>query len=167
MKQFKTVILLVFAAVTLCGAGVHKFYVAIFTMDYVPAKKQIQMTSRVFIDDLDKAFEIKYGRKFYIATAREIPETNEFLAKYFAEKVLVKVNGTRAKIKFLGRETEDDVLVCYYTLPVKGAVKTLEMTNTTLFEISAEQQNMVHTEVNSNKQSLLLTYDKPSGILAY
>jgi hypothetical protein len=34
----------------------------------------LQITSRVFADDLNKALEKKYNKKHYIGTAKESPE---------------------------------------------------------------------------------------------
>ncbi len=167
MKQTIRFIFLITILISLSAAGVHKFYVAIFQMDYVPEKNVIQMTSRVFIDDLELAFEKKYDKKFYLGTSREISETKKYLEKYFTEKVKVKVNGSLQPIKYLGKEVEDDVLVCYYTLPASERVTSIEIKNTTLFDMYAEQQNMIHTNINENKKSLLLTIDKPEGILEY
>jgi hypothetical protein len=169
MKSVKTFIFLFLLAFTLtgAGAGAHKFYVAIFQLDYVPKKQVIQMTSRVFIDDLDNAFEKKYGKKFYIATSREAADLKQHLSKYFSENIHVKINGTHVPLKYLGKETEDDVLVCYFTIAAKEKVKSIEMKNTTLLDTYPEQQNMVHTSVNGNKKSILLTNEKTSGRLDY
>ncbi|KAF2518137.1 hypothetical protein E0W68_10385 [Flavobacterium salilacus subsp. salilacus] len=167
MKQIARFIFLTLILFSLSAADVHKFYVAIFQMDYIPEKNVIQMTSRVFTDDLELAFEKKYNKKFYLATSREISETKQYLEMYFAEKITVTVNGTVQPIKYLGKEIEDDVLVCYYTIPTPDGVTTINIKNTTLFDMYAEQQNMIHTNINDNKKSLLLTLDKPEGILEY
>lgn len=166
MKQIKSIIFLALIAFTLVSAGTHKFYVAIFQMDFVPEKEVIQMTSRVFIDDLELAFEKKYGKKFYFGTKKEIPEAKKYLIDYFDKNIEIVVNGEQKAIKYLGREIEDDVLVCYYTIPAKK-VESIEIKNTTLFDAYREQQNMMHTNVNNTKKSLLLTYDKPKGKLEY
>jgi hypothetical protein len=52
----------------------------------------LQITSRVFADDLNKALEKKY-KKHYIGTAKESPEDLVLLKKYFAENLTIKVNG--------------------------------------------------------------------------
>jgi hypothetical protein len=151
----------------LSSMAVHKFYVAVFQLEYVPAKKVVQMTSRIFIDDLDKELSKKYDRKFYLCTPKEIKETDEYLKKYFADKIQVKLNKKAQAIKFLGRETEDDVLICYYTLSAESAVKSVDIKNTVLFETFPDQQNIIHTNINRNKKSLLLTNGEPSGSLDF
>ena len=82
MKQITRFVFLMFILFSLSAAGVHKFYVAIFQMDYVPEKNVIQMTSRVFTDDLELAFEKKFDKKFYLGTSREIPEAKKYLKIY-------------------------------------------------------------------------------------
>lgn len=167
MNRIVTLFLLALATFTLTAAGTHKFYVAIFQMDYVPEKKVIQMTSRVFIDDLESAMRAKYGKKFYIATRRETPDAAEYVEDYFAENIVITVNGTAKTIKYLGKEIEDDVLICYYTIPVNSSIKTLTIQNTTLFDAFAEQQNMIHTTINNTKKSVLLTPEEPRIEISY
>jgi hypothetical protein len=163
MKAPTRYILLLTLAVTLTSAGVHKFYVAVFQLEYVPAKKVVQMTSRIFIDDLDAALTKKYGKKLYLCTPKEASDTDDYLKKYFEEKISIKLNGTAKTVKFLGRETEDDILVCYYTIQADAAVKSMYINNTVLFDAYPEQQNIIHTKVNGQKKSLMLTTASPTG----
>jgi hypothetical protein len=159
--------LLVVLGGMLMSAAAHKFYVAVFQMDYVPQKKVVQMTARIFVDDLEAALTKKYNKKLYIGQKHEIAGADDFLQKYLAEKITVKVNGSTRTLKFIGKEPEDDVLICYYTLPAEGNIKTLDVKNTVLFDLFADQQNIIHTNINRNKKSLLLTNDKQEGTLDY
>jgi len=167
MSRFFRYVLPVFLLVVLSSFTVHKYYVSVFQVDYIPHKKILQMTSRIFVDDLEAAFQKKYGKKFYLSEKRELPEAGDYIAKYISEKVQVKVNGKAQAIKFLGKEMEDDVLVCYYTISAEEKITRFEMTNTTLFEMFDEQQNIIHIKTGSNKKSLLLTNDERSGVLAF
>jgi len=154
-------------AFTLCSAGVHKFYVAVFQLEYVPQKKVVQITSRIFIDDLEAALNKKYNKRLNIGSSKELAEANDLLRQYLNDNVHIKINGQSKAIKLLGKETEDDVLICYYTVPAEAKIKTVEMKNTVLFEAFTDQQNIIHTKVNGDKKSLLLTNDNPSGIVEF
>lgn len=147
----------------MASAGVHKFYVSVFQMEYVPAKKEVQITGRIFIDDLEAGLNKKYGKKLYLGTPKELAESTDLLKKYFSEKIVIKINNKPKVLTLLGRETEDDVLICYFTLPAEGKVQTIQVSNTVLFDMFSEQQNIIHTTVNGNKKSLLLTNSEPSG----
>lgn len=56
---------------------------AIFQVNYVPEKKMLQITSRIFIDDLNLALEKKYGKKAFLGTEKESSEDQLILKKYF------------------------------------------------------------------------------------
>lgn len=167
MKKFFQCALPVLLLVMLCSFALHKFYVGIYQVNYVAKKKEIQITARIFIDDLEKALETKYKKKIYLATPKEISETNGFIKSYLDEKFRFKVNASVKNLKFLGKETEDNVLICYLTTPVPEKINAIEIVNSVLTEIFPEQQNIVHININGNKKSLLLTDSEPEGSLEF
>lgn len=167
MRKLLSIFFLAALVCTLTSATVHKYYVAVFQVEHAVAKKQLQITGRIFIDDLDKALTIKYGKKFYLGTSKEIPESTETLKKYIADKISFKVNGKLATLSFFDREYEDDMLVLYYTAPAPKKVMSIEVRNTVLFELFREQQNMINTNIGKERKSLLLSYDTPQGTLNY
>jgi len=159
--------MLLLIVLPLLSMAVHKYYVAVFQFEYVPAKKVVQVTSRIFIDDLEAALQKKHGRKFYLGTSAEVKDVDNILKQYFSENVHVKINGKDQSVTFLGKETEDDILICYSKLAADTPVKSIQVHNTVLFEVFEEQQNIIHANVNRNKKSLLLTNDKPQGELEF
>lgn len=167
MTKFLRYGFLLLLLVSLSAAGFHKFYVSIFQINYVPEKKAVQITARIFTDDLEKALERKIKKKIYLATAKEAPETEALLKKYLAEKLHIKINTVEKSIRFLGRETEDDVVICYLTVPVTEKINTLEVYTNVLTEVYPDQQNIIHTQINGNKKSLLLTNSNPKEIIEY
>jgi len=165
-KLFSTFIILLIAA-TLTSAGVHKYYVSVFQIEYSVKKKELQVTGRIFIDDLEKSLNTKHGKKFNIGTSREDPEATAIITQYLADKVSIKVNGKAVAFKFLAKEVEDDQLVCYLTVPAPKKIETIEVRNTVLFEMFRTQQNMINAKVGTERKSLLLTYDTPSGTVTF
>lgn len=165
-KSIRYICLFAIAAVAM-SIGMHKYYVSVFNLNYVPAKKEIQLTTRIFIDDLEAALVKKYKKKFYTGTSTEVQGTDEYIKNYIADKLHIKVNGKEKSLKFLGKETEDDILICYFTLPAEKAIKTVAVNNTNLTELFDDQQNIIHVSVNGNKKSLLLTNDKTEGLLEF
>lgn len=167
MRGRLVILLLALMAVGLTSMAAHKYYVAVFHFELVPQKKVIQITSRAFIDDIEAALVKKHNKKFYISSSRELPDTEKHIQSYFIDNMRVEVNGKPRIIKYLGRETDDDILICYYTIPVEASVKTIKVKNTTLFESLPDQQNYIHTNINRNKKSLLLTNDAQEGTLEF
>jgi hypothetical protein len=157
---------LLFFAVT--AFGIHKFYMGVYQINYVPEKKMLQITSRIFVDDLNNALEKKYHKKTFLGTEKESVEDVNLLKKYLTEHFTIKVNGQLKGITFLSKEMEaGDVLVCYSRIKEIDKIKTVEIFNAVLVDWNAEQQNITHVSVLGVKKSVLFTASSRKEVLKY
>ncbi|MFY8069087.1 MAG: DUF6702 family protein [Flavobacterium sp.] len=157
MKNKLKIGLLVFCLIVFSSFELHKFYVSVTQIDYVPNKKRIEITSRIFIDDLEKALTKKYQKKPNITSSNELPEAEEWIKTYIKEKIKVSINKKPQVIEYLAKEVEGDVLIIYTKIAISKKINTFEIYNSLLTETFQDQQNIVHTNINSNKKSFLLT----------
>jgi hypothetical protein len=140
----------------------------VFQVNYAAEKKMIQITSRIFVDDLNSGIEKKYHKKTFIGTEKETQEDVDLLKKYLSENFTIKVNGQPKVITFLSKEIEsNDVLVCYSRITAVEKFKTLEITNTVLTDWNAEQQNITHISAFGTKKSVLFTESSRKEVLKY
>ena len=164
----KVKFLFVFAAMMLLTSlTVHKFYVSVTEVAYAESKNRIEITTRIFIDDLEKGLEKKYNKKINLATKEEIPEAKDFIKEYLNQRVQVNVNNKTAEVVFLGAEVENDVLICYLKIDFSEKITTFELYNNLLTEIYADQQNLIHTNINNTKRSFLLTKSEKIALIKY
>jgi hypothetical protein len=152
---------------SLTAFSIHKFYMGIYQVNYAPEKKMLQITSRIFIDDLNDALGKKYNKKVYLGTEKESPEEMILLKKYFLEKFSVKVNGQSKLINFMSKELEGDILICYCNVKEIAKINSLEIFNTVLIDWNTEQQNITHINVLGEKKSILFTDSNRNGMLKY
>lgn len=153
---------------SLSSFAFHKFYMGVFQVNYAAEKKMIQITSRIFIDDLNKGIEKKYNKKSFVGTDKETQADIDLLKKYLSENFIIKVNGQSKPITFLSKEVEaDDVLVCYSRIKDIEKFKTLEISNTVLIDWNAEQQNITHITAFGTKKSVLFTESSRKEVLKY
>jgi hypothetical protein len=167
MKKGLVTALLLFFAFSISSFGVHKFYMAIYQVNYASEKKMLQITSRIFVDDLDKALEKKYNKKFFLGTDKETAEAVDLLKKYLAENFTVKVNGKFKALNFLSKEMDGDVLVCYLNAKEISKINSLEIYNSVLVDCFAEQQNIVHVTAFGTKKSFLFSESSTTQVLKY
>ncbi len=154
--------------ISLSSFAFHKFYMGVFQVNYVTEKKMIQITSRIFIDDLNDGMEKKYRKKTSAGTEKETQEDVELLKKYLAENFSIKINGQLKPITFLSKEVEaGDVLVCYSRIKDIDKFKTIEISNTILVDWNAEQQNITHITAFGTKKSVLFTESSRKELLKY
>jgi hypothetical protein len=165
----KTIFYLFFGVffLTLTSFGFHKFYVAVYQINYAPEKETLQITSRIFADDLNKALEKKYTKKHYLGTDKESPEDLVLLKKYLSENLIIKVNGQSKAMNFLSKEMEGDVLISYLSMKDISKLKSLEVHNAVLVDWDSEQQNITHFTILGTKQSFLFTASSTERMLKF
>jgi hypothetical protein len=167
MKKIVVFVLLGFFLVSFNSFNVHKFYMAIYQINFAPEKKMLQITSRIFIDDLNKTLEKKYKRKFFVGSEKESADDLALMKKYLAENFALKVNGQPKNMEFLSKEMDGDVLVCYLKIVDVSKINSLEIYNSVLIDCFSEQQNIVHVTAFDVKKSFLFTENSTKQVLKY
>ena len=165
----KTILITFFGLLflTLTSFSVHKFYVALYQVNYAPEKKMLQITTRIFVDDLNNAIGKKYTKKSNLGSENETVEDLNLLKRYFGEKRSFNVNGQVRHMLFLSKEMEGDVLICYFTIKEVKKINSLEIYNSIITEGISEQQNIMHFNVLGTKNTLLFTESTSKGVLKY
>lgn len=167
MRKKLSILFAGFIFIALSSFAMHKFYVAIYKIDYVSNKKMLQITTRIFIDDMNTALLKKYNKTTQLGEPSETSEDVEWMKKYIVEHFSIQVNGQKRPFYFHSKELENNVLICYFSIKEVTKVKNLTIYNTILTEVFPEQQNIIQTNVFGKKQSLLLSEETVSGTLKY
>lgn len=137
--------------------GLHKFYVGIYQVDYVPAKKRLQISMRLFVDDCNAALQQQYKQKTNLGDKRETAEEVNLLNTYLALHFKLALNGKQYPLHFKRKELENNVLVCYFTCDEVAKFSKVEIENTIFTAEFPEQQNILQVQLFGKKQSALLT----------
>lgn len=145
----------------------HKFYVSVTNINYSTEHEALQITSRIFIDDLENVLLERYAFKAELATDDESEHANAYVEKYFRTKFVVKLNGEYTEYAFLGKKYDNDIAVCYLEIPnVKlNSLTSIEIQNEVLTDLFDEQQNVVHFKINTTKKSFVLVKENNKGML--
>lgn len=153
-------------AIALAGFA-HKFYVGIFQINYASEKKMLQITTRIFADDLENALEKKYGRRFHLGEPSQSQQDVTQMKQYLAARLMIEVNGQPQPLTYLSNELENTVLICYYRVANVEKITSLQVKAKVLFDYVTDQQNIIQTNINGKKSSLLLTPDNPEGTINF
>ena len=163
----KTVRISVFVVLffLLTAMGLHRFYTALFQIEYVSEKKRVQITTRIFIDDLNEALKSEFHKKIIIGDKNETIEDEDLMKKYLLKHFKLTINGELKTISFNSKEIESNVVICYLSIKNIAKVKSIEIENSVLTDAFPEQQNIIQYNNNGNKQSLLLSASTIKGML--
>ena len=149
-------IIFILLIVPLFSFNLHKIHVSLTNIIYKPKSKILQITTRVFIDDLENVFRKNYDNSVELNTDREPKNIDELFKKYFKEHLKIKLDSKPISLKFLGKEYDQDIVYIYFEMEDIPAFKTMEITNTSLFEIFEDQKNIVKIKINNSQKTFFL-----------
>lgn len=158
---------IIFFSILLLSFTAHKFYVSVTSMVYSEKNAAFQITSRIFIDDLEEVLKERYGINALLATKDEAKIANEYIEKYIKTKFAIELNGEMVDYEFLGKEYDDDVVICYMEVTDVNLsdIKSIVIQNEILTDLFEEQQNIVHLKWNGKKKSFVLIRENNKGML--
>ena len=166
MNRFKIVLLLL-AFSFFSFTSIHKYYISVTQVEYVKDKKSVQIISRVFIDDLEKALRHNYDENITLDENNDTEATNAYLEKYINTNLKLSINKQPATLQFVGKEYDGDIVRFYLEVVDIQNVKSLEVSNEMLFAVCPDQQNIVKTKINSKQKSFILTTKNNSALLNF
>ena len=145
----------------------HPFYVSVCEIDYDEKARALQITQKIFLDDLEKGLREYSGENFDIMEKASEYKVNRILEAYYPEKMQVKVNGKTRTFNYLGSEIEEDAMWCYLEIEKVRNLKSMEVTNTVLFEIFEDQSTILHIQKSGKTRSFRLTNNETTAQLSF
>ncbi|WP_103071117.1 DUF6702 family protein [Aquimarina sediminis] len=146
---------------------VHKFYVSVTQVEYNKEQKSLQIISRIFIDDIEDLLKERYSESIDLDESKKDPEVQKYLSAYLGQKLSFVVNGKKVPFTFIGKEYEEDLVICYLEIEDISSLDTIEVTNQVLMDLFDEQQNIIHVKKGDQRKSLILEKERDIGMLKF
>ncbi|NQY06824.1 MAG: peptidase E [Flavobacteriaceae bacterium] len=162
----KVILVLLLGILLVSNSAYHKYYVSVSEVEFSKEDEALQIITRLFIDDFQEAIQQRYDHTAKLGD-EESKNAEYFIKKYFDKKFLVTINGEKKQLSFFGKEYEDDMIVCYIEVLNVKKINSLAIQNTLLFDLTEEQQNIIHLDVNSKKKSFALRAGNDKGMLNF
>ena len=136
--------------------NLHKIHVSLTNIVYKKESKTLQITTRVFIDDIENAINKKYGLKLEFDTEKETSETDKYLKKYFEENLKITIDNQEITLSYLGKEYDEDIVYVYFEMENIPDFKQIEVKNTVLFDLFDDQQNIIKIKDETTQKTFFL-----------
>lgn len=145
----------------------HKYYLSVTDVEYNAEAKSVQLITRIFYDDLEDVLNERYDKNFILSDRSDQEEIDTYLKKYLTSKIKIRVNDELKKLQFVGKEYEDDYVVCYIETSRVDSITKFEIENELLIDLFPEQKNMIHTKIYKRQKSFLLTRENAKAMLNF
>ena len=136
----------------------HEFYVSTTSVDFVLDKNEIQITSQFFLDDVENLIKFQKPNTSLNFENTSNEDNNLIVRDFIQKNFKISINKKSQKVKYLGYELKDDLLIVYYETKFSNSeVFNIEVYNSFLINFIKSQKNIVHVKFKNLKKSFLLT----------
>jgi hypothetical protein len=150
--------------ISFCTA--HPFHASVCLVEHNPSERTLEISLKLFADDLDIAMEQQFGKRFFLATPAERAETNEYLLNYLRDHLQFIVNGSPRLFVFVGKESPDGAdfeLWCYLEITDVDRLSDISFSNSLLVDRFNDQTNIVKIKANGRQESCVMNLWNKSG----
>ncbi len=151
----------------LLNAAPHPFYVSVCTIEHNAKTKALEITFKIFTEDLESVLEEHTKERLRLGSKEESANAERYIQNYLKRCVTLQVDGDTLAFSYVGKEIEVDETWCYVEIANVPSVSKLAIRNTLLMEKFEAQQNIVHVKVGGKQKSLVLWKDKREGSVTF
>lgn len=163
----KYLILFVFLLLGVHSLNAHPFYVSICQINYSKETKSLEISVKVFADDLLLGLENAGRTKIYLGEKKEDPKADEYIFEYLTTHYNFVVNEEKENLKFVGKEIDNDVVWTYLEIENIASLNTIDVECTLLTEVLESQSNIIQVNKNGVIKNLLLSKNKTSDSIGF
>lgn len=146
----------------------HPIHLSITEIEHNEKSKALQITMRIFIDDLELSIQKKTGEEdLDLLDPGKGRTTDQLVKEYLADKFKMKVDNKLVRTNYLGNEIEGPAMICYIEIENIKKFKTLEITNRVILETHSDQSNLVNINLKDKVKSIRLTNDSPTQTVSF
>ncbi len=168
MKIGKKIILpVLFLFLGVFFSQAHPFYVSICQVNYNQQNQSLEISVKIFVDDLLVALSEEGHEKLYIGEDKENEHTDEYIFNYLTDKIHFSVNENEVQANFVGKEMEKDVVWTYLEINDIAQLNDIEVSCNLLTDVFSDQSNIIQVNKNGKIKNLLLSKRDTSGRLNF
>ena len=148
-------------------AQAHVFYVSITRVKWNAAEARLDVTVRIFTDDLEEAIVQAGGPRLRLWTDGAREDRDRHVADYLATRLAFRVNGEKRELAYVGMEDALDATACLVQITNVDRVETIEVENRILIDLYDTQANVMRFEVGGEKKYVNLSKGTVKGTVRF
>ncbi len=170
-EMYKPIIgILFFSLLLMLTSGepcAHPFKASICEINYNAETEHLEITLKLFTDDLEECVRDRARKSLYLDTEKELPSAGFVINDYIQSDFRIVLNGKQVSLDYLGKEHEPGTTWCYFESTEGSYPSELSVYNSIMTELYPTQSNIVHVQVGKKRKSLLLGPERPSGTVKF
>ena len=135
----------------------HVFYVSITRVKWNVDESRLDVSVRIFTDDLEEAIVAAGGPRLHLWTDQARKDRERQVAAYLASRLTFRINGEERQWSYTSMEDALDATTCFLQIANVNFVETVEVKNRILIDLFDTQANIMRFEVVDEKKYVNLS----------
>jgi len=138
--------------------SLHEFHLSNTEVRYNEEESSIQITTRIFIDDLEEALGKLGHKSLFLCTEKEPENGDDLVEEYLRNNIRIYVDEKHYDFEYLGKEISDDLIAvwCYMEIYETIPQNRIEVENNVLLEDFDDQKNIVKIKLDSGERAMFI-----------
>ncbi|GAA3940195.1 hypothetical protein GCM10022209_39130 [Chitinophaga oryziterrae] len=125
------------------------------------ATNELQISSRIFADDLENVLKKQSRRAVDIIHPANRTQTDSLIAAYVSKHLVITVDGKAVKLHYIGYKIEEEAAWCFLEAENIKPFKQVHVKDDILYAEHPNQINMIHVILHDERKSTKL--DNPNA----
>ena len=141
----------------------HPFFVSMTELIYNQKEKSLEISVRIFTDDLEKELANDCHCKVDLIQKEKHGEMEPILQKYLNKTLKISPNGKPSTFRFVGFEKEEESIWSYLEINNINEINTLQVENKILHNTQKKQSNLIRLKNKGFDKTVQLSYPESSA----
>jgi hypothetical protein len=159
MRKLKYTLLLLCCAFFSVEAGIkHPLHVSTTEVNFNAKDKTLEVSCRIFSDDFEAVLAKLYKQKTDLSNPNMKSAMDDLVKKYLLSHLQLKANGKAVNMSYVGFEIDHEATNIYLEVEKISAIKSVEVSDTILYDMFDDQMSIVHVVKGTNRKSTKILY---------
>lgn len=149
------------------AASAHVFYVSITRVKWHVDESRLDVSVRIFTDDLEEAIVAEGGPRLRLWTDQAREDQDSQVAAYLAPRLTFRINGEERRWAYASMEDALDATTCLLQITNVDFVETIEVENRILIDLFDTQANVMRFEIVDEKKYVNLSKGIIRGMVRF
>ena len=160
--------LIIYVLCLFCCSFAHPFHSSIISLKFNDNSRSIEVTMRVFANDLEKTINQINDLNIIIDNDDNKKDVDSLIFNYINKTIFLSINEKECDLSWIGKEFETDIVWLYLEiLDVDKKIKKIISENRFLFSSFEDQLNIMNFNIHGKQKTVMAHKDKPVDILSF
>ena len=146
----------------------HPFHSSIISLKFNDNSRSIEITMRVFANDLEKTINQINDLNIIIDNDDNMQNVDSLIFNYIDKTIFLSINENECDLSWIGKEFETDIVWLYLEiLDIDKKIKKISAENRFLFSSFKDQLNIMNFYIHGKQKTIMTHKDKPVDILSF